>query len=71
MTTNNNTSATINTALSALLLALGFNAMAEQVKTERDAERLARYARVIVRNSPADKRATLSRLFAAAGLRIA
>jgi hypothetical protein len=66
----NTTTRTINDALSALLLALGFQAMAQQVKTERDTERLSKYARVIVRNMPADKRAQTSRLLSAAGLQV-
>jgi hypothetical protein len=66
----NTTTRTINDALSALLLALGFQTMAQQVKTERDTERLSKYARVIVRNMPADKRAQTSRLLSAAGLQL-
>jgi hypothetical protein len=66
----NTTTRTINDALSALLLALGFQTMAQQVKTERDTERLSKYARVIVRNMPADKRAQTSRLLSAAGLQV-
>lgn len=62
---------TINTALSALLAALGFAQMAADVKTETCTERLAKYARVIVKNSPAAKRGELVRLFQAAGLRVA
>ena len=64
------TAHTINDALSALLLSLGFRTMARQVKTERDTERLSKYARVIVRNMPADKRAQTSRLLSAAGLQV-
>jgi len=59
---------TIQDAMSALLFALGFDAMAEAVKTETDRERLCRYARVIVKQSPADKKLVLANNFRIAGL---
>lgn len=58
----------INTALSDLLLALGFVQMARDVKTETATDRLAKYARVIVKNAPAAKRDNLIKLFRSAGL---
>jgi hypothetical protein len=42
---------TVQEALSALLFALGFAAMAEQVKAEADTESLRLYARIIVKAS--------------------
>lgn len=46
----------IQDALSELLAALGFEAMAREVKTEEDLERLRRYARIIVKQSPENVR---------------
>lgn len=43
-------------ALSALLKALGFEQMAADVTTEEDDERIQRYARVIVKNTPVPHR---------------
>lgn len=63
-----NSTSTIQGAMAALLLALGFDAMAEAVKTETDRERLSRYARVIVKQSPADKKLALANNFRLAGL---
>lgn len=57
-----------NTALSALLLALGFNAMANEVLTETDRDRLIRYARVIIKNSPEAQRPAIVRNLRALGL---
>jgi hypothetical protein len=59
---------TMQDAMSALLLALGFETMASEVKTETDRERLSRYARVIVKQSPADKKLALANNFRMAGL---
>lgn len=39
-------------ALSVLLASLGFEAMASGALTEQDPERLRRYARVIIKQSP-------------------
>ncbi len=63
-----NTNNTIQDAMSALLLALGFDAMAEGVKTEQDTERLTKYAKVILKQSPASMRDSLFTQFRAAGL---
>jgi len=43
---------TIQDALSELLDALGFKTMAREVKAETDKQRLSRYARVIIKNTP-------------------
>jgi len=53
----------ITTGMSALLKALGFDAMAANVIGESDAERLTKYARVIIKNSPQAKRPLLFQLF--------
>lgn len=45
-------SPTIQDAMSELLDAMGFETMAHEVKTEQDLERLRRYARIIVKQSP-------------------
>jgi hypothetical protein len=42
-------------AMAELLGALGFDAMAREVRGERNAMRLNKYARVILANLPADK----------------
>lgn len=52
-------------ALSALLAALGFEAMARDVLIETDAERLVRYAGIIIRKSPQPARAQLVSSFRA------
>ncbi len=57
------TAPTIQDAMSALLLALGFDAMAREVKTETEHDRLARYARIIVKQSPAAQRLELANRF--------
>lgn len=54
---------TIQEAMSELLAALGFEAMAADVKGEFDNSRLGRYARVIVKNSPRDKQLGLTNHF--------
>ena len=41
----------ITSMLSELLSALGFGAMAEDVKSETDAERIRRYARVVAKHA--------------------
>ncbi len=46
------TAPTVNTAMSELLSALGFETMARDVLTETEPERLRRYVRVIVKNTP-------------------
>jgi arginyl-tRNA synthetase len=61
MQTSNSVSA--QEAMSLLLKALGFDAMAAGVATESDPERLAKYAKVIVKNSkPAMKARALETL---------
>lgn len=59
---------TIQDALSALLLALGFEAMAKGVLTETDRDRMMRYARVVLKNAPADARAEITPRLRIAGL---
>ena len=54
--------------MSQLLAALGFDAMAREVKTEQDTERLSRYARVIVKQSPQAQKLALANQFRMAGL---
>lgn len=44
---------TVNDALSELLDAEGFAAMARDVRTEQDPRRLDHYARIIYKNAPA------------------
>jgi len=53
----------IQDALSELLAALGFDAMAREVKTEEDLQRLRYYARIIVKQSPEYRRSQLANLF--------
>jgi hypothetical protein len=43
---------TTQTALSLLLTGLGFEAMAREVLTENDTDRLRKYAAIVVKNSP-------------------
>ena len=54
---------TIQEATSAVLKSLGFDAMASGVLTENDGERLSKYARVIIRNSPQSKKVELLAMF--------
>ena len=54
---------TIQEAMSAVLKSLGFDAMAAGVINENDGERLGKYARVIIRNSPQAKKAGLLAMF--------
>ena len=58
-----NTGLDMTTGMSAMLKALGFKAMAEQVIGEQDTERLTKYARVIIKNSPQSNRQKLFALF--------
>lgn len=60
--------ATIQDALSQLLAALGFDAMAREVKTETDKTTLGKYARIIIRTSPQDKKMALTSRFKALNL---
>jgi hypothetical protein len=53
----------ITTGMSRLLESLGFDAMAKEVIGETDGERLGKYARVIIRNSPQANKARLVALF--------
>lgn len=55
----------VQDALSALLDSLGFSAMARDVLVESDRTTLARYARIVLRNSPEDKRRALHSRFVA------
>lgn len=57
------TNATINEGMSAMLKALGFDSMAKDVVRETDGDRLGKYARVIIRNSPQSNKARLLALF--------
>lgn len=50
-------------AMSAMLKALGFEAMAKEIIGESDTERLTKYARVIIKNSPEASRHRLFQLF--------
>ena len=56
-------SADITHAMGTMLASLGFESMAREVIGEADGERLGRYARVIIRNSPRTHRARLLELF--------
>ena len=54
----------IQTALSELLGALGFTAMARDVATETEWATLSKYARIVVKNSPEHaKRALTTRFY--------
>lgn len=46
--------------MSELLKALGFKTMSESVLKTTDKETLAKYARVIIKNSPVDKRGQIA-----------
>jgi len=59
---------TVQVALSALLAALGFETMSREVLAETENERLARYARIVVRHSPATISDKLAVNFRALGL---
>jgi len=63
METKAPTRPTVQDAMSELLLALGFDAMAREVKTETEHDRLCRYARIIVKQSPESKRLELANRF--------
>ena len=70
---NMNSPATIQTALAELLLALKFNAMAEECRTETRHEYLCRYARIVLRQGERagwdySKRLKLASLFKMAGV---
>ena len=56
--------ATIQQAMSELLSALGFTAMAGDVVDEHDHERLQHYARVILKNTPIAQREEIRARFA-------
>lgn len=66
----NSAQQTTQDALSALLSSLGFETMAHEVKSELDNERLSRYARVVVKNSPIGIRRQLTVRFHFLGLRV-
>ena len=61
---------TIQSAMSELLRALGFDQMAKDVLAAEDSDRelLRRYAHVIVKNAPKDKRASIVDQFKAVRL---
>jgi len=54
---------TIQDAMSELLAALGFDAMAREVKAEQDVERLRQYARIIVKQSKPEFKMALANRF--------
>jgi hypothetical protein len=60
--------ASIQAALAELLGALGFRAMAEQARAETDPEKLGLYARIILRQAPADRRPVMRERLEALGL---
>ena len=53
----------IRPAMAELLSALGFEQMAIDVKTETDKDRLRKYAWIIMRNAPEEKRRALATAF--------
>ena len=53
----------IQDAMSELLGAIGFEAMAREVKTEEELSRLQQYARIIVKNAPVENKMKLANLF--------
>jgi len=53
----------IQDAMSELLAALGFEAMAREVKSEEELDRLRQYARIIVKQSPANLKMQLANQF--------
>lgn len=55
--------ANLTAAMSQLLKALGFDAMAKEVVSENDRARLTKYAAVIIKNSPKESRPRLFELF--------
>ena len=55
--------ATIQDAMSELLGAMGFERMAQDVRTESDLDTLRKYARLIVNKSPESMRLTLANKF--------
>lgn len=54
---------TIQDAMSELLGAMGFEAMAREVKTEQELDRLRKYAAIIVKQSPANVRMEIANRF--------
>jgi hypothetical protein len=54
---------TIQDAMSEMLNALGFERMAQEVRTEDDLSRLRQYARIIVKQSPSTTRDKVANLF--------
>lgn len=59
----------IRPGLSALLGALGFDAMARDVRTETDPKRLDRYARIARKQAPPELLPRLDALMARSGYR--
>lgn len=53
----------IQDAMSELLDSMGFETMACEVKYEEELDRLRRYARVIVKQAPSDKKLAIANLF--------
>ena len=58
--TGERNAARVQDAMSDLLDALGFEEMAKQVKSEYDHERLCKYARWIIKNTPGPESRRLS-----------
>lgn len=59
---------TIQNAMSELLSAQGFTTMARDVLNETDKSRLAKYAKVVIKNAPREMQATLANKFRLVGL---
>ena len=53
----------IQDAMSELLDSMGFSRMAKEVRLEEELDTLRKYARMIVKNCPADKRVRIANLF--------
>lgn len=60
--------ASVQAALAELLGALGFRAMADQAGAETDPEKLQLYARIILRQAPADRRPAMRSRLESLGL---
>jgi hypothetical protein len=60
--------ASVQALLAELLGALGFRAMAEQARAETDPEKHGLYARIILRQAPADRRPIMRERLEALGL---
>jgi hypothetical protein len=60
--------ATVQQMLGEFLGAMGFEAMAHDVQSETDRARLQRYARVVLKQLPADRKRAVHSRFALLGL---